>query len=615
MVIKPILDVDIDPDDKLGQYVKKYQDYEERLKKTPGMWSQAAGEAQHAADAFTKSSAALLAMLDMADKLGEKTRATRKQADDTASAWAKSAKNTAAFAVNVGRSVLSLAKWVGLLEGAAGLVGFGSFLGLEKLARDVGGTRRSSLGLGTTYGEQLAFQTDLGRLVDTRGFLGGVSESLGDVTKRRFLYSAGLTPGQIQGKDTYGVSTALLSSIKTLVDHTKGDYLGNLLSARGLGQFGLTLEDLRRLKATPRSELDQYLSQSEEDRRKFEVDPKTQKAFQDFDRMLNASKTQIEGAFVRGLAPLTPELTKLSGSFANAVSSFLAAPEVKQGIQDLAKYIGSPQFRTDLKNFATDMGYAAHKIADGLKWLGLIPDHSPEAEKQKTAEDNRRQNLLDGGNRPTSYPDSSLRNNDPNRPSRWWDPGSWQSGQGAVAQHRISLVEWDKGLPKNLLYGVYGAESAFGKNAGYSKAGALGAFQMMEGTAARYGVHDRTDFDQESRGAGSYLADLLRRYKGDIKKALAGYNWGEGNVDKDIKRFGAAWEQHLPKETAGYIKKVLAIMAAGPKASPRPGTPEALNAAAGRTAKVKVDAKVHVTVQSQPGSNPVVSASTVAAGG
>jgi hypothetical protein len=52
---------------------------------------------------------------------------------------------------------------------------------------------------------------------------------------------------------------------------------------------------------------------------------------------------------------------------------------------------------------------------------------------------------------------------------------------------------------------------------------------------------------------------LLKRYNGDWDKALAGYNYGEGNVDKKLKTAkekGVDWKTLLPQETKDYLVKV-----------------------------------------------------------
>jgi hypothetical protein len=38
---------------------------------------------------------------------------------------------------------------------------------------------------------------------------------------------------------------------------------------------------------------------------------------------------------------------------------------------------------------------------------------------------------------------------------------------------------------------------------------------------------------------------------------LASYNWGPANVRRALRRYGANWRSHLPKETTDYLNKIL----------------------------------------------------------
>ena len=75
------------------------------------------------------------------------------------------------------------------------------------------------------------------------------------------------------------------------------------------------------------------------------------------------------------------------------------------------------------------------------------------------------------------------------------------------------------------------AESAFNPNA-LSRVGAQGLMQLMPATARRFGVGNAFDAAQNIRGGVQYLAFLLKRFNGDLSLAAAGYNAGEGAVDK-----------------------------------------------------------------------------------
>ena len=81
-------------------------------------------------------------------------------------------------------------------------------------------------------------------------------------------------------------------------------------------------------------------------------------------------------------------------------------------------------------------------------------------------------------------------------------------------------------------------------------------FQFTDATARRYGITDQFDPNQEAVGASHYLSDLLREFHGNVAEAAAGYNWGEGNVEKALKEYGADWLSHAPLETQKYVQKV-----------------------------------------------------------
>jgi soluble lytic murein transglycosylase-like protein len=120
----------------------------------------------------------------------------------------------------------------------------------------------------------------------------------------------------------------------------------------------------------------------------------------------------------------------------------------------------------------------------------------------------------------------------------------------------LSSLEKRFGLPGGLLDAVWSKESGRGRNKGLSRAGALGDFQFMPGTAASYGVLDRSDFGQSAMGAARMFRDLLAEYKGNLPMALAAYNEGSGNLARN--GMGA-----LPNETRDYVQTIMAAMRGG----------------------------------------------------
>jgi soluble lytic murein transglycosylase-like protein len=92
-------------------------------------------------------------------------------------------------------------------------------------------------------------------------------------------------------------------------------------------------------------------------------------------------------------------------------------------------------------------------------------------------------------------------------------------------------------------------ESSF-KSRAISPKGARGLMQLMPLTAARFGVTNIFDPRQNIEGGARYLRFLLDRFDGNINLALAGYNAGEGAVEK----FG--WRIPPYSETQEYVRRI-----------------------------------------------------------
>ncbi|UJS24092.1 lytic transglycosylase domain-containing protein [Thiothrix winogradskyi] len=119
--------------------------------------------------------------------------------------------------------------------------------------------------------------------------------------------------------------------------------------------------------------------------------------------------------------------------------------------------------------------------------------------------------------------------------------------------HQESIQKYSEkyGVSADMVKAVIAVESCYNSTA-VSPKGAQGLMQLIPATAERFGVDDAFNTSQNIHGGTRYLSWLMKRYDGDLYKAVAAYNAGEGAVDK---------YKGIPpyNETQHYVRKVLAV--------------------------------------------------------
>ncbi|MCI1192676.1 transglycosylase SLT domain-containing protein [Calidifontimicrobium sp. SYSU G02091] len=138
---------------------------------------------------------------------------------------------------------------------------------------------------------------------------------------------------------------------------------------------------------------------------------------------------------------------------------------------------------------------------------------------------------------------------------------------GRYLFHIVEEVD-RRGLPMELALLPF-IESAFNPQA-LSSARASGIWQFMPATGRDFDLRqnlfrdDRRDVLASTRAALDYLTRLFNMF-GDWHLALAAYNWGEGNVQRAIRRNEAAGlptdylSLRMPAETRNYVPKLQAV--------------------------------------------------------
>jgi len=124
------------------------------------------------------------------------------------------------------------------------------------------------------------------------------------------------------------------------------------------------------------------------------------------------------------------------------------------------------------------------------------------------------------------------------------------SGRKAEYLYHIFIIQTASHyqIDPALIKAIIMAESGYNTKA-VSKRGAKGLMQLMPETAQSLGVEDIFNPHQNITGGVQYFKQMVNRFNGDVKLALAAYNAGSRNVRnyKGIPPF---------KATRIYIKKV-----------------------------------------------------------
>lgn len=567
----PILTVPVD-DAAFKRFLDTFKKYQATLKEQPEMWKSMAGGVDGVAVAAAVMTEEIIRQTEETKKLTTEEEKRERIAQDAArrrkkehddddrrdkkahDARKRQIDQVREYGRTVSNTVSGFGKWAagGGVMGAVGGAGeaamglgalgvagaaVGGLLaavaaggGAAYLANSVAGNRRqTAIGLGTTPGKVQGYENALKYDFDVDSALDKMSKMQNDPAALSMWGMAGIT-------NPKGTDTAEL--LKKYALYARSQWIKDgqntaLAEAHGYGKvFGVN--ELRNMTANDLAgdfaKGDKF---AKEHGQSDDVGTAAQKLVVQFD--LLAAK--IGNDLIADLVKLDPILMKLTNDLSDLVddveriAALFSSPEANAASGSLSGAAKGFQI-------AGVPGAIVGSVIGGINgWLGGPTGGS--------AKGSTFPNSLTGGK---AY-------------GGWWpSAGGGGTGNGGTS---LSALEASMGLPSGVLTGIYGTESAFGKNSGRSSAGALGPMQFMPGTAKRYGITDRTDFGQSSLGAARYMADLMKMFSGDEAKALAAYNWGEGNVQSDIAKHGADWLSYAPAETQHYIRQVMAIQAGG----------------------------------------------------
>lgn len=376
MAIKrSVIEIDVN-DAKFKRYVAAYQKYDGMLQKAPGLWEQVTDASSENLTIARMISAAMLAQADVLKRVEARQTTVTDKSRRMADYWAKVAASSRAVENHLKSTFTAVAKFTGIstIVGALG-VGAGMW-GLDRLALSANTGRRSSTGMGLTYGQQTAFGLSYNRLIDSSSFLGGISTARGNISSgaATALSILGISP--TASGTTGDIANEALQRIRQKAKETPEEQLGILADSHKLGELGIGVEDLRRLKSMGDAEFGEFRGQYSRQAAQLQVAEKTLALWQKFDNELDSTTQKLKTGLLNGLVALTPQLAKLTSALGDTVQSLVesgtfkwAIDAVASGLKTFADYVSTNEFKEDIQTFVRTIGSIAKKLVAALKWL------------------------------------------------------------------------------------------------------------------------------------------------------------------------------------------------------------------------------------------------------
>lgn len=552
MAAKAIVDIAVN-DDSFNSFLDKFNGYKKAVDELPEAWrmsSRGIGDSaketekmRHSMDAVTKaftdgvaSISALNGGLDQLnqslDKAGKTQSDLNKKTSGASNFLSKASKDAKSLAGHLKDATTSLLSWGSIVGVFTGLAGAGGLWGMNRLAGSAAAQRFTAMGLGTTAGglnsAAVNFQSALGNPVGT---LGAIRDAQADLGKR-WTFNA-------MGVDANQDPTKLLPQ---MIKSARDIFVKNGSTQQGAEAYGLTnyftLDDLNRFKKMSDAEIDAMAKQAAVDTQKLQVSDRQLKQWQDFNIQLDRSKVSISNTFIRGLAPLTPALAKLSDAFSDAIDTVLKSPELGKwidslagGIQKFGNYLASPSFKSDVDAFMSAVEKLGKVIMSVIGWITGDSSSASSLQANSSFLNNNVKTDVSG----THYVKGGL--SDPNTPagSKWLARQLYALTGTAPTEYDQYFEEAAKkyGVDSKMLKAITGAESSWDQNA-KSGAGALGLMQVMPKNF-QPGENPFDPRDNIMAGARVYSDALKWESKngGGLDEVLRYYNGGRRRGSKE----------------------------------------------------------------------------------
>ncbi|HBY1585723.1 TPA: lytic transglycosylase domain-containing protein [Klebsiella pneumoniae] len=572
MVAKSIVDIDVN-DDKFVAFMERFREYQSALDDLPEAWRVAAvgigesskqtekakGETKELGAEFNAVAEAILTINSGIDRLNTNLEDSKKKQDEfnksTRSAkgfLSDATKDAKSLAGHIKEATASLLSWGGIVGIFTGVLGVGGLFGINRLAATTGAQRFTSLGLGTSIGAldstAINYQKALG---NPAGTLGAIRDSQMDLSKRWTFQAMGINnPDQDPAK-----------LLPQMIRNARDIFVQNGSTLQGAQAHGLTnfftLDDLNRFKNMSDEEITAMEKRAQQDARMLQITDQQARQWQDFNVQLDYSSQSIRNTFVRGLGPLTPQLSKLSDALAGAIDTVLKSPELGKwidalagGIERFGNYLASPAFTSDVESFMSGVKKLALTIMDVIGLFTGEISISDFAKKHSTILSNDVKTDSSGNH----FVKGGLSDPDTPAGAKWLTRHlySW-SGTAPKEYDQYFLDAANKyNVDPRWLKAIAAGESSWDQNA-VSKAGAKGLMQVMPGNLQPgenpFDPRDnimagarvfKDGLDWASRNAGGDFDEALRYYNGGVRRGSAENRAYPGRIrEKYAAMYGA----------------------------------------------------------------------------
>lgn len=546
MATKSIIEIDL-LDEKFQAFNEQMLKLQSILEAMPGQWKNIAKEIKEAEKAEAKAAS----QEDKDHKAKSKREKDfNKVLVDRHKALGNVAKITTRIAKDMANTAISAAKWLTL-----GAIGSG--FGLGALAAAVSSDRRAAQGLGITTGQYRSAQIYGERYFDVNSLLGNLADIQSDIRKQPILARIGV-------KESKGKNAAeLLPEVATQLRGIYQKYHGQqaIIEATGATQLA-PFEDIRRLGNLTKEEFKLFIDNLHNGNDAFKTQDELDRAWQTFKQNLQVAGKSIEVTLITALNDLTGPLGDLAKAIGVAIDAFLKNPLLKEwiasfgeGIKYFADYLSGDDFKKTLDGFLNAVADVAEAVGDAAKWIAGITGYKTTRQKEEEQHFEKFAQELEG-----HYPDKF---DDFSKKLVGQPHDSGEVMKEPELEAYFKRMEIANGLPEGILSQLYTVESGRGKHL-LSDAGAEGPFQLMPGTSKALHVTNPYDVKSATPGVVKLLVENLKRFNGDVDKALAAWNWNPHDLELFLSgapnypdKSGRVHDvSKIPDETRNFLKKM-----------------------------------------------------------